>query len=79
MRNNKVEKTVEYYMNLPYKIEMWRDEEGDWMIQVPDLPHCKTHGSTREEALEMLDDAMRGWLEVAIEYGGDIPEPDMEV
>ena len=71
-----IEKTVDYYMNLPYVIEMWRDEEGDWMIRVPILKGLMTHGSTREHALEMLDDAMRGWLEVSIEAGATIPEPE---
>jgi hypothetical protein len=34
-----------------------------------------SQGSTPEEAIRMIDDAMRGWLEVSIEDGDPIPEP----
>ena len=73
-----MEKTINYYMNLPYVIEMWRDEEGDWIIRVPLLKGLMTHGTTREHALEMLDEAMALWLEVALERGMEIPEPQVE-
>lgn len=73
-----MEKTVSYYMNLPYVIEMWRDEDGDWIIRVPLLKGLMTHGNTREHALEMLDEAMALWLEVALERGMEIPEPQVE-
>jgi predicted RNase H-like HicB family nuclease len=41
---------------------------------VPSLPGCISYGKTFEEAMEMIKDAMKGWLEVAKEQG--IPIPD---
>jgi antitoxin HicB len=71
-------KTVEYYMGLAYTIELWRAPEGGWVIQVKELPGCVSQGETAEEALAMIQDAMRGWLEVALEMDDAIPEPRPE-
>lgn len=71
-------KKAEYYMSLPYTIELWRASEGGWVVRVKELPGCVSQGETAEEALTMIQDAMRGWLEVALEYGDPIPEPRPE-
>lgn len=72
-------KSAEYYMGLPYTIELWRTpDEGGWVVQAKELPGCVSQGETAEEALEMIQDAMRGWLEVALEMGDAIPEPRPE-
>ena len=68
-------KSVEYYMNLPYTIELQRDPEGGWFVQVKELPGCMSQGETPEEAIAMIRDAMRGWIEVSLEDGDPIPEP----
>ena len=59
-------KTAEYYMGLPYTIELWRAPEGGWVVQVKELLGCVSQGETAEEALTMIQDAMQGWLEVAL-------------
>lgn len=69
------DKTVDYYLALPYPIELIPDEDGYWFARIPLLEGCITNGETREDALKMLDDAMRGWLETAIEHEVNIPEP----
>jgi antitoxin HicB len=66
---------IERLMALPYRIEMIPDEDG-WFISIPDLPGCISQGSTTEEALEMIRDAQRMWLQTALEDGIAIPEPD---
>ena len=73
---NQMTKTLEYYLALPYTIELIPDEDGFWFAQIPLLRGCMTQGSSREEALEMLDEAKRLWLEVALERGQHIPEPE---
>jgi antitoxin HicB len=70
-----MEKTVDYYMNLPYTIELQRDPEEGWFVRVKELPGCMSQGDTAEEALTMIQDAMLAWLEVALEDGLPIPEP----
>lgn len=70
-----MDKNVEYYMDLPYTIELTRDQEAGWFVRVKELRGCMSQGDTAEEALVMIQDAMRGWLEVAVEDGIPIPEP----
>ncbi|MGC9504462.1 type II toxin-antitoxin system HicB family antitoxin [Baaleninema sp.] len=53
-------------------------EEGGYWAEVPALSGCITEGETWEEVLENLEDAIRGWLEVANE-SNQITEPGEEV
>ena len=73
-----MDKTVDYYMNLPYTIELQRDVEAGWFVRVKELPGCMSQGDTAQEAIEMVQDAMSGWLEVSLEQGHVIPEPRPE-
>lgn len=69
-------KTLEYYMNLPYKIEIFEDqEEGGYALRCPELPGCITCGETIQEGLEMLEDAKKCWFTSCLEDGVPIPEP----
>ena len=43
---------------------VYRDEDGNWIIEVPSLPGCRSEGNTREEALENIRDAIKLYLEV---------------
>lgn len=51
-------------------------EEGGYTVTVPKLPGLVTEGNTFEEAVEMVKDAVRGYLEVLALEGKYIPEPD---
>lgn len=42
---------------------VYRDEEGNWIAEVPSLPGCVTQGETREEALVNIRDAIKLYLE----------------
>lgn len=68
-------KTLDYYLALPYTIELVPDEDGYWFARIPLLPGCITQGATREEALQMLDEAQTLWVETALAENIDIPEP----
>ena len=68
-------KTLEYYLSLPYTIELTPDEDGVWFANIPLLKGCMTQGDSRDEALTMLDEAKALWLETALEEGISIPEP----
>lgn len=76
--NQKTNKTLEYYLSLPYAIELIPDEDGYWFARIPLLKGCMTNGNSREDALVMLDDAKRLWLETALSLGVVIPEPEVE-
>ncbi len=68
-------KTLDYYLSLPYSIELTPDEDGVWFAAVPLLKGCITQGDSREDALVMLDEAKALWLETALAEGIPIPEP----
>jgi len=54
--------------------ELQSEPEGGYTISVPSLPGCISCGKTFEEAMDMIKDAMAGWLAVAKEEGLPIPE-----
>lgn len=70
-------KTIEYYMNLPYKMEIVPDnEEAGFVASFPDLPGCVTCAETMEKVVENAMDAKRAWIEAELEEGKVIPEPE---
>jgi antitoxin HicB len=68
-------RNIDYYRSLPYGIKLRRDEEGDWVARVEELPGCTAHGGTQSEALEHLEEMKTAWIEDAIQAGDSIPEP----
>lgn len=69
-------KTLEYYLSLPYKLEIIPDlDEGGYAAAYPDLPGCLTVGETIEEAAQNAADAKLAWLAAALEDGIAINEP----
>jgi len=49
--------------------DLQSEPEGGYTVTVTSLPGCISYGSTFEEAMKMVQDAMEGWLEVAREEG----------
>ena len=69
-------KTIDYYMGLPYKLEIVPDvEEGGYVARYPELPGCISVGSTLEETVNHVLDAKKEWLIAALEDGIVINEP----
>ncbi|GFN22442.1 type II toxin-antitoxin system HicB family antitoxin [Thermanaeromonas sp. C210] len=48
-------------------------EEGGYIASVPALPGCVTQGETKEEALAMAEDAIRGYIESLKNMGSRYP------
>jgi predicted RNase H-like HicB family nuclease len=49
---------------MDYKVILSQDRETGWyVVEVPNLPGCISQGKTKEEALENIKDAIRGYLE----------------
>jgi antitoxin HicB len=72
-------KMLEYYLTLPYTIEIIPDTEaGGYVARIKELRGCITQAETWDELLAMIQEAKEGWLEVALESGYDIPEPTGE-
>jgi predicted RNase H-like HicB family nuclease len=62
MKTNKTTpaKGLEYYLSLPYSVELTPDEDGTWFARIPLLDGCMTTGNDAHDALDMIDDAKRG-------------------
>ncbi|WP_276624092.1 type II toxin-antitoxin system HicB family antitoxin [Syntrophomonas wolfei] len=71
-------KDLDYYMALPYKVVLVPCDEGGYVAEIPDLKGCITQAETKEEIVGMIDDAKRLWLLAALEDGKEIPEPGKE-
>lgn len=69
-------KTLEFYMTQPYTVEVFPDkEEGGFVARVKEFRGCITQAEHWGELLLHIEEAKRGWLEVALELQMDIPEP----
>lgn len=69
-------KNLDYYMNLPYKMEVVPDiDEGGFAVSFPELSGCVTCADTLENALKNAADAKKEWLTAALEDGIEIAEP----
>jgi predicted RNase H-like HicB family nuclease len=53
----------------------WSKEDNVYIVTVPELPGCKTHGKTYEEAVRQGEDAIESWIDASIAWGDPIPPP----
>lgn len=70
-------KSIEYYLSLPYTLEIIHSEEGGWVVKVKELPGCMTQADKWDDIPALIQEAMRGWIEVALEFGDGVPEPQV--
>lgn len=63
-------------MGLGYIAIFESDEEGGFTASIPTLPGCITEGDELEEAYGYLQDALDGWIKVALNRTLEIPDPD---
>ena len=52
-----------------FNITIERDEDGVWIAECPSIPGCVSQGSTKDEAVENVRDAIKLCLEVRAERG----------
>jgi len=60
-----------------YLVYLQPAEEGGCVVSCPALPGCVTQGETVEEALEMVRDAIEGYIESLRKHGEPVP-PGLE-
>ena len=69
-------KTIEYYLKLPYRLEIVPDiYESGYVASYPELPGCLTCADTLEKVITNAFDAKKAWIETALEDGDTIQEP----
>ena len=54
--------------------ELQHEVGGGYTVSVPSLSGCISYGETFEKAMEMIKDALEGWLAIAREKDVPIPE-----
>ena len=57
-----------------FEVILEPEEDGGYHIFCPALKGCHTCGSTKEEAMEKIKEAIELWLASARECGIEIPE-----
>ncbi|MCY8061614.1 type II toxin-antitoxin system HicB family antitoxin [Bacillus inaquosorum] len=73
---DEIEEEASNYLNLDYKVVLYKDkEEGLWIAEHPELLGCKTDGETKEEALGNLEEAKCSWIYSRLAMGQNIPLP----
>ena len=53
----------------------WDKQDQIFVVEIPELPGCKAHGSTKLQALKNIEEAALLWISTAIQDGKEIPEP----
>lgn len=56
-------------------IIFWSNEDERFIADVPELPGCKAHGDTPQQALTHAQEAIDLWVDTAQEFGDPVPEP----
>ncbi len=54
---------------MQFTITMDRDEDGVWITECPSIPGCVSQGTSKEEALNNIKEAIQSCLEVRAERG----------
>lgn len=54
---------------MKFAVTIDRDEDGAWIVECPAIPGCVTQGTTKEEALKNIQEAIKLCLEVRAEQG----------
>ena len=54
---------------MKFSITLDRDEDGTWIAECPSIPGCVSQGSTKQEAVTNIKEAIVLCLEVRAEKG----------
>ncbi len=58
---------------MKYRILVEQDEDQIFVAECPALPGCVSQGKSRKEAVENIQDAIRGYLESLRKHNEPIP------
>jgi predicted RNase H-like HicB family nuclease len=61
-----------------FEVILEEQDDGGFVASVPDLPGVWTQAETRDEAIDMVKDAIAGHLETLEELGRPLPKPRRE-
>jgi predicted RNase H-like HicB family nuclease len=56
------------------QVMLYKGEDGYWIAECPSLPGCVSQGKTREDAIENVKEAIRGYVAALKEDGLPVPK-----
>jgi len=56
------------------QVLVYRGEDGFWVVECPSLSGCISQGTTKEEGLADIKEAIEGYVAVLREDGLPVPE-----
>lgn len=63
-------------MSIKYELIIyWSEEDGAFVVEVPELPGCMADGETYEAAVANAKKVIGEWIETAHSLGKPVPEP----
>ena len=60
------------------QVIVYKGEDGSWVAECPSLPGCISQGKTKEEAINNIKEAIRGYIKALEEDGLPVPEESFE-
>lgn len=60
------------------QVLIYPGEDGYWVAECPSLPGCISQGTTKEETVENVKEAIRGYVAALEEDGLPVPEERFE-
>ena len=60
---------------MKFRVMIEPDEDGVFVAECPTLPGCVSQGTTRNEAMANIRDAIQGYLRSLEKHGDPIPGP----
>ena len=73
MVNSKARKSKS---GIKYRVDItWSPEDETYVVKVPELEGCMTHGDTMEEAVANAKEAIVAYVESLAERGLPVPKP----
>ena len=70
-----MKKNIEYYMSLPYQVNIHREPDGTYVGSVVEFDVCMSEGKTISELMKNIEEAKYLWIEATMDSGVTIPEP----
>ena len=61
---------------MKYTVILEPQDEGGYTVIVPSLPGCISEGDTRDEVLENISDAIKGYMASLKKHGDPIPHEE---
>jgi len=60
------------------QVLIYPGEDGFWVAECPSLPGCISQGTSREDAIQNVREAIQAYVEALEEDGLSVPEDSLE-